>query len=68
MLLPYRDDNPRVLIPYVTYVLLITNVILFFIAPRELVGHFGITPNKATIDFGYFALTLLTLILLENFH
>ena len=70
MLLPYRDDNPRVLIPYVTYVLLIINVILFFIAPRELVGHFGITPNKATIDFGYFALTLFTSMFLHGsfFH
>ena len=29
MLFPYKDDNPRVLFPYVTYILIITNIVVF---------------------------------------
>ena len=29
MLFPYKDDNPRVLVPYVTYVIIKINVIVF---------------------------------------
>ena len=30
MFFPYKDDNPRVLFPYVTYSLIILNIIVFF--------------------------------------
>ena len=29
MLFPYRDDNPRVLIPYVTYAIIALNLVVF---------------------------------------
>ena len=29
MLFPYKDDNPRVLFPYITYTLIITNILVF---------------------------------------
>ena len=29
MFFPYKDDNPRVLFPYVTYILIIINVVVF---------------------------------------
>ena len=31
MLFPYKDDNPKVLIPYVTYGIFAMNIVLFFI-------------------------------------
>jgi len=30
MFFPYKDDNPRVLIPYVTYSLITINIVIFF--------------------------------------
>lgn len=29
MFFPYRDDNPRILVPYVTYTILVVNVLIF---------------------------------------
>lgn len=31
MLLPYKDDNPRILIPYVTYCLIALNLVIFLL-------------------------------------
>jgi len=69
MFFPYRDDNPRVLIPYVTYALVAINVALFFlqmVAPREFTTVFAIIPKMATVDFGHFTLTLLTSMFLHG--
>ena len=69
MFLPYRDDNPRVLTPYVTYALVSINVLLFFlqmVSPREFTTVFAIIPKMATVDFGHFTLTLLTSMFLHG--
>ena len=69
MFLPYRDDNPRVLTPYVTYALVAINVLLFFlqmVSPREFTTVFAIIPKMATVDFGHFSLTLLTSMFLHG--
>ena len=69
MFLPYRDDNPRVLTPYVTYALVAINVLLFFlqmVSPREFTTVFAIIPKMATVDFGHFTLTLLTSMFLHG--
>ena len=69
MFFPYRDDNPRVLTPYVTYALLAINVALFFlqmVAPREFTTVFAIIPKMATVDFSHFTLTLLTSMFLHG--
>ncbi len=51
MLFPYKDDNPRILIPYVTYSIIILNVLIFFyqfgldlIAEQEFTVKFGLIP------------------------
>ena len=69
MFFPYRDDNPRVLTPYVTYALVAINVVLFFLqmlSPREFTTVFAIIPKMATVDFGHFTLTLLTSMFLHG--
>ena len=69
MFLPYRDDNPRVLTPYVTYALVAINVLLFFlqmVSPREFTTVFAIIPKMASVDFGHFTLTLLTSMFLHG--
>ena len=69
MFLPYRDDNPRVLTPYVTYALVAINVVLFFLqmlSPREFTTVFAIIPKMTTVDFGHFTLTLLTSMFLHG--
>jgi membrane associated rhomboid family serine protease len=52
MLFPYKDDNPRILVPYVTYALLAANVLVFIyqqILPGPVIQHafalrFGLIP------------------------
>ena len=69
MFFPYRDDNPRVLTPYVTYALVAINIVLFFlqmVAPREFTTVFAIIPKMATVDLGHFTLTLLTSMFLHG--
>lgn len=51
MFFPYKDDNPRILIPYVTYSIIILNALVFFyqfgldlIAEREFTLKFGLIP------------------------
>ena len=69
MFFPYRDDNPRGLIPYVTYALVAINVAVFFlqmVAPREFTTVFAIIPKMATVDFSHFTLTLLTSMFLHG--
>ncbi len=51
MFFPYKDDNPRILIPYVTYSIIILNVLIFFyqfgldlFAEQEFTLKFGLIP------------------------
>jgi len=56
MFFPYRDDNPSILFPYVTYAIIATSVLVFlfqfYLAGNnpelggQLVHHFGFTPSK----------------------
>ena len=54
MLFPYKDDNPRVLFPYITFTLIITNILIYlaftyisFSAPNTNWFYtFGFIPNS----------------------
>ena len=56
MFFPYKDDNPRVLFPFVTYGIIMANVVIFlsqfYVTGRspqfgtELVYSFGFVPNE----------------------
>ena len=56
MFFPYKDDNPRVLFPFVTYGIIMVNVVIFlsqfYVISRspqfgaELVYSFGFVPNE----------------------
>ena len=54
MFFPYKDDNPRVLFPYITYTLITTNTLIFliftyfsFLNPNtNLFYTFGFIPNS----------------------
>ena len=54
MLFPYKDDNPRVLFPYITYTLITTNILIFLtftyassLTPiTNLYYTFGFIPNS----------------------
>ena len=59
MFFPYKDDNPRVLIPYVTYGLIVINVIVFLFqfnmgikdpeAEYIFIYTFGLIPSEFSI-------------------
>lgn len=69
MFFPYRDDNPRVIIPYVTYALVGLNVAVFLLqmsGPRELTLVLAIIPKMASLDLEHFVLTLLTSMFLHG--
>lgn len=69
MFLPYRDDNPRVLVPYVTYALVGLNAAMFLLqmaAPQGFTTVFAIIPKMASLDFGHYSLTLLTSMFLHG--
>ncbi len=55
MFIPYRDDNPRILIPYVTYTILALNILVFIFqlgigfgsqSSYEFTLSFGLIPAK----------------------
>ncbi len=56
MLFPYKDDNPRILVPYVTYAIISINVLIFIfqlnmgmvssVAEREFIYRFGFIPSN----------------------
>lgn len=55
MFIPYKDDNPRILIPYVTYTILALNILVFlyqlglnFIAGQEFTLSYGLIPATLT--------------------
>ncbi|MBC8175252.1 MAG: rhomboid family intramembrane serine protease [Candidatus Marinimicrobia bacterium] len=73
MFLPYKDDNPRVMIPYVTYALVGINIFVFFveilITPElrvNLIKFYGIVPKLTSIDFGHYVITLFTSMFLHG--
>ena len=59
MLFPYKDDNPRILVPYVTYAIISINVLIFVFqlnmgmvssaAEREFIYRFGFIPANFSI-------------------
>ncbi|MBF88268.1 MAG: rhomboid family intramembrane serine protease [Candidatus Marinimicrobia bacterium] len=69
MFFPYRDDNPRVLVPYITYLLLFINCSFFLIqtlSPKELTMVFAIIPKMSSLDFSHFVLSLFTSMFLHG--
>ena len=55
MFFPYKDDNPRRLVPFVTYILIALNLVVFFyqigldfIASQEFTLSFGLIPATLT--------------------
>ena len=62
MLFPYKDDNPRVLVPYVTYAIISINVLIFVLQlnmamvnssiEREFIYKFGFIPA----NFSFFTM------------
>ena len=59
MLFPYKDDNPRVLFPIVTYAIIGINIIIFLLqfyisgisleSYQRMIFNFGFVPNKFEI-------------------
>ena len=56
MFFPYKDDNPRILIPYVTYGIITLNVLIFLFqfgldrqSSQSLILQFGLTPDHWTL-------------------
>mgnify|MGYP001426779997 FL=1 len=59
MLFPYKDDNPRILVPYVTYCIIGINALIFVLqfnlgisdpsAEKELIYRFGFIPADFSI-------------------
>ena len=63
MFFPYNDDNPRILTPLITYLLIIINFFIFFMqifGTNNLINYFGIIPVMSSIDLPYYCLTLIT--------
>ncbi len=60
MLFPYKDDNPRVLFPYITYIIILLNIVIFltftyysiFNDNRSWFYTFGFVPNS----FNFFSI------------
>ncbi len=55
MFFPYKDDNPRILVPYVTYGIIAINTIVFLLqiglgeANREFIYVFGFIPSQWSV-------------------
>jgi membrane associated rhomboid family serine protease len=55
MFFPYKDDNPRILVPYITYAIIALNLVVFFyqmglefVAGQEFTLSFGLIPATFT--------------------
>ncbi|NOZ03655.1 MAG: rhomboid family intramembrane serine protease [FCB group bacterium] len=73
MFFPYRDDNPRILVPYVTYGIIAINTLVFlfqlgldFTSVQEFTLNFGLIPATLTnippdaiVDFNAHRISLL---------
>ena len=53
MLFPYKDDNPRILYPLVTYAIILINILIFsiqhYIGQSSFIYNYGFIPNKFEI-------------------
>jgi len=54
MLFPYKDDNPRILVPYVTYCIIGINVLVFLIQfnlgpDSKIINNFGFIPENFSL-------------------
>ena len=59
MFFPYKDDNPRILVPYITYTILGFNIFVFLfqtglglsdiVAERTFIYAFGLVPSQFSI-------------------
>ena len=57
MFFPYKDDNPRVLFPYITYLIILINIVVFltftyfsiFTDDRKLFYTFGFVPSSLNL-------------------
>ena len=53
MFFPYKDDNPRVLYPFITYSIIIINILTLsvqhYIGPSSFIHNYGFIPNKFEI-------------------
>ena len=57
MFFPYKDDNPRILFPFVTYIIIVINSLVFIyqylILPPESLGHiistYALTPAAPSV-------------------
>ena len=69
MFFPYRDDNPRSIVPFVTYLLLFLNCSVFIVqtlGPEEFTMLFAIIPKMSSLDFSHFFLSLFTSMFLHG--
>ena len=69
MIIPYKDDSPRVLIPYVTYALVGMNVVIFLfqnISTPAFTNSLAIIPQKVSENFTYYVMTLFTSMFLHG--
>ncbi|MFQ6675479.1 MAG: rhomboid family intramembrane serine protease [Fidelibacterota bacterium] len=69
MFFPYRDDNPPIIVPYVTYAILGINSVAFLVqlaSPPEFTYQFAIIPRMASVDLGHYGLTLFTSMFLHG--
>lgn len=69
MFFPYRDDNPQVITPYVTYVILGINSIVFLLqlaTPPQFTYQFAIIPKMASVDVGHYSMTLFSSMFLHG--
>lgn len=69
MIIPYKDDNPRVLVPYVTYTLVGINVVIFLfqkISADAFTNSFAIIPQTVSENFTYYVMTLITSMFLHG--
>ena len=69
MFFPYRDDNPRVIVPFITYLLLFINCSVFILqtlGPEEFTKVFAIIPKMSSLDFSHFILSLFTSMFLHG--
>lgn len=48
MFFPFRDDNPRILVPYVTYGIIAINVLVFLFS----LGLSGLAEYEFTLSWG----------------
>ena len=53
MFFPYKDDNPRVLYPFITYSIILINILTFtvqhYIGQSSFIYNYGFIPNKFEI-------------------